>query len=114
LRKPTVIQHGLMPLAAINTVLNDRMDLHPARLHEAVNWSQEPATETLSRFSSNFQGSNAQLMALKQMMGIVRQQASVMSIADVFCILTVLFVGLAALGVIMRRPQPGAAAAESH
>jgi DHA2 family multidrug resistance protein len=65
LRKPTVIQHGLMPLAAINTVLNDRMDVHLARLHEAVNWSQEPATETLPRLSSNFQGSNAQPMALK-------------------------------------------------
>jgi hypothetical protein len=39
----------------------------------------------------------------------------VVSIADVFCILTVLFVGLAALGVIMRRPQPAAAAAaETH
>jgi DHA2 family multidrug resistance protein len=102
---------GAIGLAAINTGLNDRMDLHLARLHEAVNWSQLPATETLSRLTSNFQGSDAELMALKQMMGMVRQQATVMSFADVFMILTVLFVALAALGIIMRRPQATEAAA---
>jgi hypothetical protein len=35
-----------------------------------------------------------------------------MSYADVFLMLTVLFVGLAALGFLMRRPQ--AAAAPAH
>jgi MFS transporter, DHA2 family, multidrug resistance protein len=105
---------GAIGLAAINTVLNHRMDLHLTRLHESVNWSQVQATETLSRLSQNFQGSDAEQMALKQMMGMVRQQASVMSFADVFLMLTVLFVALALLGVIMRRPQPVGAAAEAH
>lgn len=45
------------------------------------------------------------------MMGLVRQQASVMSFADLFLMLTVLFVGLAALGIIMKRPAPAPAAA---
>jgi DHA2 family multidrug resistance protein len=45
---------------------------------------------------------------------MARQQASVMSFADVFLMLTVLFVGLAMLGVIMRRPQAVGAAAEAH
>jgi DHA2 family multidrug resistance protein len=105
---------GAIGLAAINTGLNDRMDLHLARLHEAVNWSQAAATETLSRLTSNFQGSDAELMALKQMMGMVRQQAAVMSYADVFWILTLLFIGLAGVGAIMRRPQPAVATAERH
>jgi MFS transporter, DHA2 family, multidrug resistance protein len=105
---------GAIGLAAINTGLNHRLDLHLTRLHEAVNWSQGPATETLSRLSKNFQGSDAELMALKQMMGMVREQASVMSFADVFLMLTVLFVGLAVLGVFMRRPQLVGALAESH
>jgi len=105
---------GAIGLAAINTTLNHRMDLHLTRLHESVNWSQVQATETLSRLTQNFQGSDAELMALKQMMGIARQQASVMSFADVFLMLTVLFVGLAMLGVIMRRPQAVGAAAEAH
>ncbi len=82
------------------------MDLHLTRLHEAVNWSRAPATETLARLTQHFQGSDARLMALKEMMGMVRQQAAVMSFADVFLILTVLFVALAAFGIIMRRPQP--------
>ena len=105
---------GAIGLAAINTVLNDRMDLHLARLHEQVDWSRQPATEMLSRLTAHFQGSDAQAMALKQMMGMVRLQAAVMSYADLFLILTVLFLALAALGVIMRRPQPVAAGAEAH
>src|SRR5579863_6306577 len=69
---------GAIGLAAINTVLDDRMDLHLARLHEQVNGSREVATATLARLASHFQGSDAQAMALKQMMGMVRQQAAVM------------------------------------
>ena len=105
---------GAIGLAAINTVLNDRMDLHLTRLHEAVNAANGTAVETLSRMAQRFQGSDAQAMALKQMMGIVRQQAAVMSFADVFLMLTVLFLVLAAFGVIMKKPAPAAASAEAH
>jgi DHA2 family multidrug resistance protein len=102
---------GAIGLAVINTVLNDRMDLHLARLHEAVNWSHPAANETIARLTERFQGSDAQLMALKELMGMVRRQASVMSFADVFLMLTALFVALAALGVLMKRPDPATAAA---
>jgi len=105
---------GAIGLAGINTVLNDRMDLHLARLHEAVTAARQPATEALAQMTAHFQGSDARLMALKQMMGLVRQQAAVMSFADVFLILTVLFAALAAAGVIMRRPAPLAAGAGDH
>ena len=99
---------GAFGLALINTAYNDRMDLHLARLHEAVNSSSVAATETLQRLTERFQGSDAQAQALKQMMLMARQQASVMSFADLFLMLTVLFVGLAALGVVMKRPVPAA------
>jgi DHA2 family multidrug resistance protein len=105
---------GAIGLAVINTTLNDRLDLHLTRLHESVNWARQPAIEMLDRLTERFQGSDAQLMALKQMMGIVRQQAVVMSFADVFLILTLLFVALAALGVIMKRPAPAGAGAGGH
>ncbi len=105
---------GAIGLAVINTALNDRMDLHLARLHESVNWARQPAIETLDQLTAHFQGPDAHLMALKQMMAMARQQATVMSFADVFLILTVLFVVLAALGVIMRRPVPAAAGAGGH
>jgi len=105
---------GRSVINAINTGLNDRMDLHLARLHEQVDWSRQPATETLSRLTSHFQGSDAQLMALKQTMGMVRQQATVMSFADVFLILTVLFAVLAVFGIFMRRPAQVAADTGGH
>jgi DHA2 family multidrug resistance protein len=105
---------GAIGLAAINTVLNDRMDLHLARLHEAVNWASVPATETLSQLTQRFGGSDGQLKALKQMSLMVRQQAAVMSFADVFLMLTVLFFAIAALGIIMKKPVPVAAGAGGH
>jgi DHA2 family multidrug resistance protein len=105
---------GAIGLASINTVLNDRMDLHLARLHEAVNTASLPAAETLSQLASRFQGSDAKLMALKQMMAMVRQQAAVMSFADVFLVLTVLFLALAALAIMMKRPVPVAPEAGGH
>jgi len=54
---------GAIGLAVINTTLNDRLDLHLARLHEQVNWARRPATETLDRLATHFQGPNAHLMA---------------------------------------------------
>jgi DHA2 family multidrug resistance protein len=105
---------GAIGLAAINTMFNDRMDLHLTRLHEAVNWANVPATETLANLATRFSGSDAQMIALKQMMGMVRLQAAVMSYADVFLMLTVLFFALAALGVLMKRPAPAAGAGADH
>jgi DHA2 family multidrug resistance protein len=107
---------GAIGLAALNTALNDRMDLHLTRLHEAVNWSSVSATELLASLTARFHdfGSNAQGMALKQMALIVRREATVMSFSDVFLLLTILFVALAALGVIMQRPPaPAGAPAEA-
>ena len=108
---------GAIGLAALNTVLNDRMDLHLARLHEAVSWSRGPATDMLANLTAHFSdfGSNAQAMALKQMSLMARQEATVMSFSDVFLLLTVLFVALAALGLIMKRPAaPAGAVANAH
>ena len=38
---------GAVGLAVLKTVLNDRTDLHLARLHESITWSRQPAMETL-------------------------------------------------------------------
>jgi DHA2 family multidrug resistance protein len=108
---------GAIGLAALNTVLNGRMDLHLMRLHEAVNWSRGSANEMLANLTARFHdfGSNAEAMALKQMSLMVRREATVMSFSDVFLLLTVLFVGLAVLGIVMKRPAtPAGAAAEAH
>src|SRR5258707_14448339 len=85
---------GAVGLAALNTVLDDRIDLHITRLHEAVGWGSAAAVETLDNMTARFSnfGSDAQLMALKQMTQFVHQLATVMAFADVFLMLTVVFV----------------------
>src|SRR5204863_33206 len=76
---------GAVGLAGINTVLNDRTDLHLARLHESLTWSRPPAVERLDQLTQRFQGnSDAPTMALKQLMQMTHQQGLVMAFADVF------------------------------
>ena len=106
---------GAVGLAALTTILNDRTDLHLARLHESITWSRGPALEMLNTLTARFSsyGSDAQQMALKQLNSIVHRQGVVMAFADVFLVLTVLFVGLAALAVVMKRP-PAAASSGGH
>ena len=98
---------GAVGLAALTTILNDRTDLHLARLHEAITWSRAagagdaqqpdrsaspPTAATPSRWRSS---SSTQ---------IVHRQGVVMAFADVFLVLTVLFVALAAFAVVMKKP----------
>jgi DHA2 family multidrug resistance protein len=103
---------GAVGLAALTTVLNDRTDLHLARLHEAITWSRQPALETLNDLTQRFSsfGSDAQAMALKQLNQIVHRQGVVMAFADVFLLLTFLFGALAVLALVMKRPPAVAAA----
>jgi DHA2 family multidrug resistance protein len=105
---------GAIGLAAINTLMNNRMDLHLTRLHEAVTTGNRTALDTLAGLTARFSGSNAKLMAMKEMMGLVRRQAAVMSFADVFLILTVLFLALAVFGLIMKKPAAPAGADAGH
>jgi MFS transporter, DHA2 family, multidrug resistance protein len=97
---------GAVGLAALTTLLNDRTDLHLARLHEQVTWSRQPALEMLDTMTQRFSsfGSDAQAMALKQIYNLTHQQGVVMAFADVFLVLTFLFVGLAVLSLLIRRP----------
>jgi DHA2 family multidrug resistance protein len=102
---------GAVGLAALTTILNDRTDLHLARLHDTFTWARQPATEALNNMTQRFSsfGSDAQLMAIKQLNAIVHRQGVVMAFADVFLVLTVLFVALAALALVMKRPVQAAA-----
>ena len=106
---------GAVGLAAINTFLNDRTDLHIERLHESVTWSRPPALETLNALQQHFLGSgDAAQMALKQMLLMTHRQAVVMAFADVFLLLTAVYALLAGLAFIMRKPAAAGAAEASH
>jgi DHA2 family multidrug resistance protein len=103
---------GAFGLAGISTILNDRTDLHVARLHDHVTFAHRPVTEMLDGLVARFQGQgDAQAMALKQLFGLVHRQGLVMAYGDVFLILAVMFAALAVLVVLVKRPPPQGVAA---
>src|SRR5438128_6102668 len=107
---------GAVGLAAIYTFLNDRTDLHLARLHEALNSAYRPALEALDGLTSRFQayGSDARIMALKQLFMMTHREGLVMALGDVFLALTVLFAVMSLSTMVMKRPSVGAAPASEH
>ncbi|MHB2209940.1 DHA2 family efflux MFS transporter permease subunit [Methylobacterium sp. CM6257] len=106
---------GAVGLALINTLLNDRWDLHLARLHERFTWASTAALERLDTMQRGFgaYGSAAPGMALKAMTNTVRIQGLVMAFEDVFLALTVLFLAMACAVPLVRRPR-GAAGGDAH
>ncbi len=104
---------GAVGLALINTFMNQRMDLHLARLHESVSWGHDKALQTLQNMTYALSplGSDAPSAALKKLSGLVRQQATDMAIADIFVMLTFLFIGIVFLTPLLKKPKPVAASA---
>jgi len=107
---------GAVGLAVINTVLNDREDLHLARLRESVAWGHDKAVETYGTLQNAFTsfGSNAEAMATARLVAMVRREAMVMSFADVFLVLTALFITLAFTVVVVKRPGMAAGGGGGH
>jgi MFS transporter, DHA2 family, multidrug resistance protein len=97
---------GAVGLAGLNTVLDKRIDLHLARLHDSITWSRQPVVEALQNFAARMPGSDAQNMALKYLFLFTRQQGIVMAFADVFLLLGLLFLVFAPFVWLMRRPPP--------
>src|SRR4051812_10062014 len=100
---------GALGLALINTVLNERTDLHIARLQERVTWGNATATETLNMFTQRMQGmGDAAVMAMKQLSQIVHRQAVVMGYGDAFFILTLFYIGLSLTVMLLKKPSAAA------
>ena len=101
---------GAVGLALINTILNDRWDLHLQRLRESVDWGSATAVETLNNLTQKYLGlgSDASAAALKTMSNMLRQEALVMAFADVFLLLTVLFVAFIFALPLIRKPAAAA------
>jgi MFS transporter, DHA2 family, multidrug resistance protein len=96
---------GAVGLAIINQVLNERTDLHIARLQERVTWGNATATETLNMLTQRLQGmGDAALMAMKQLSQIVHRQAVVMGYGDAFLMLTLFYFGLSLLVMVLKKP----------
>ena len=106
---------GAVGLAAINTLLNQRIDLHLARLHEAVSQNSLAAQDwmdALTRVYAQTPGA-ASDMALKRLSLMVRGQASVMAFADLFYLLTFMFLALLPIIMLVRAPVPAKAPARA-
>jgi DHA2 family multidrug resistance protein len=108
---------GAVGLALINTTMNRRFDLHLQRLHEDVNWASSTANETLTNmtYAMGKLGSNANLAALKQMSLLVRKQAFTLAIADIFFLLTIVFLSIILMLPLLNKPKPqGGGAGGGH
>ena len=107
---------GAVGLALINTMLNDRWDLHLARLHDRFTWTNTAALERLDAMRRQFEamGGDANAQALKAMTNTVRMQGLIMGFSDVFLVLTGLFLAMALATPLIRRPRPAPAAAGAH
>ncbi|HZH50362.1 MAG TPA: DHA2 family efflux MFS transporter permease subunit [Microvirga sp.] len=107
---------GAVGLALINTMLNERWDLHLARLRESVNWGRSTALETLNAMTMNFQslGSDAGQAALRTLSNLVRREALVMAFSDVFVLLTCLFLALIVALPFVKKPKAAPPADAGH
>jgi DHA2 family multidrug resistance protein len=99
---------GALGLALINTMLGTRSDHHFARLRDSVSWSRETATESVARLGARFaeRGAEAEMIAIRRLTELARREALVMSFADLFLVLTLVFAALIALILLMERPVP--------
>jgi DHA2 family multidrug resistance protein len=107
---------GAFGLAIINTILDKRMDLHLLRLRDAVAWGRPAAEETMANLTAAFasRGSDAADAATKQMSLMVRRQAEVMALADVFLAITAIYLATVWLTAFMRRPQMAGGGGGGH
>jgi DHA2 family multidrug resistance protein len=96
---------GAVGLAVIDTMLDKRLDLHLARLHDKLRWGNAQAEDFLAKLSALYSGGGDSVgMATRQLAILARREASVMALADVFLGLALLFAATAAIAMLMRRP----------
>jgi DHA2 family multidrug resistance protein len=107
---------GAIGLAVINTILDKRMDLHLERLRESVIWGRRVAEDSMQSLTQAMaaRGSDAEQAATQQMALMVRRQAEVLALADVFLALTATYLIALWLAMLMRRPQMAGGGGGGH
>ena len=107
---------GAVGLAIINTILTQRSQEHYLRLSEHVQWGNPVAVEQLRNMAANFSahGLDGPTIAIKQMAGMVQQQAYILSFIDIFLLLTVLFGSLVVCAFAISKPQSGVGGGGGH
>ncbi|MGO8738673.1 DHA2 family efflux MFS transporter permease subunit [Rhodoblastus sp.] len=97
---------GAFGLAAINTTLDRRFDLHFERLRETLVWGNDRTQEFLANLAALYaqNGDAARLAASHRLAAMAGREATVMALADVFLGMSLLFLMAAGLAPFMRRP----------
>ncbi len=108
---------GAIGLAAINTVLNDRLALHWTRLVENLP-AGSPAAEAFLDQARNgitgAMGGGSENAAVKLLANTVYLQAEVLTMADAQFLLSAIFIAALVLVPILQRPRIGKAAPADH
>lgn len=108
---------GAFGLAVINTLLQNRAVLHGERLSEHVAWGNPIAEDRLADMTASLTpvlGPDAGSGALARLAGLVQKQALVMTFADVFFLIAVLFAAMLVLVPLVAKPTGPAGAAGGH
>ena len=103
---------GAVGLAMINTMLTHQSKSHFEQLAEHVQWGNPAAMDMYGSMTSKFNamGLDGGTVAIKQLSGMVKQQAYILSFIDVFLVLTALFAMLVALAFLLKKPEAVAGA----
>lgn len=110
---------GAVGLALINTAILNRYNLHWERLAEAANPGRpeiQARLEMMRDLAISRGMADPDAAAIRMLAGQVDQQALVMSYADCFLMLSVMFAVVAAIPFMLRRPvtMEQSASAEAH
>jgi DHA2 family multidrug resistance protein len=108
---------GAVGLAVINTLVTTRMAVHNSSLREQVTWSRTGAmsvVDTLTARMGAIGPDSAQLMALKRIVAMVRQQALTLTYNDVFMIMAVAFFAAVPMSLLLAKPAVQGQAGGGH
>nr|WP_321507702.1 DHA2 family efflux MFS transporter permease subunit [uncultured Celeribacter sp.] len=107
---------GAVGLALINTVLTNRQDFHYTRIAESVTQTNLGANEAFAMLEQVYTslGNLASTAALSTITNLARLEAMVMSLADVFVLLSALFATLSLCLIFVQKPEAGASGGGGH
>jgi DHA2 family multidrug resistance protein len=112
---------GAIGIAACGTIINDRTNLHFARIAETLNATNAEATVALQalteRYTTAFGGDDAmaKAAALKQLWNLTYREALTQTFSDAFLLIAIALFSMALLAPLMRSiTPPKAPSADAH
>ena len=105
---------GAIGLAAINTVLTDRLALHVNRLGDNLNLARPEVQQMLDGLSATFDGlvSDAGAAAMARLVGLVQREALILTFNDCLLLMSGVFFSALLFMPLVRRP--GGPAGSGH